>query len=101
MRLSLEFYRNFAAATIGISLACACILYIKGPGVLAALFWIKVFTNVTMAWIVKKFKANEFYYFHNLGIPKISLWLISLIVDTLIVVLLLMIVLIYGPEVRS
>jgi len=54
------------------------------PVILVVLFWFKAATYLLTFYHIKQAKRKEFYYYHALGVSKITLWIISLSVDFLI-----------------
>lgn len=94
IRISLLFYRGFCFATIAITVfCCASILFASinqlrdhQPfyGVLmfvTPFFWIKTFTSVIILLYVIKFKADEMYFYYNLGIGRVTLFLFTFALD--------------------
>jgi len=48
------------------------------------LFWIKTITNVLMLLYIIQFKAHEIYFYANLGIRKMELWIIAFLLDYIV-----------------
>lgn len=83
LRLILTFYRSFAFAGFLITLACVNIIYMNGIESFTPVFWFKIFTVVLIYYYINGYKKNELYYYKNLGISKLKLWLPTLIFDFL------------------
>jgi hypothetical protein len=47
----------------------------KGIYVIQPLFWFKIFTLAITVYTINIYKKNEFYYYKNLGISKLKLWI--------------------------
>ncbi|HCY76132.1 MAG TPA: hypothetical protein DHV28_09450 [Ignavibacteriales bacterium] len=48
-----------------------------------ALFWFKIFTLAIIVYSTNVYKKNEIYYYKNLGITRLTLWIPILIFDFL------------------
>lgn len=86
IRLILTFYKSFAFTSFLITFICLALLYgfgAKGIYIIQALFWFKIFTLAITVYFVNIYKKNEFYYYKNLGISKLILWIPILIFDFL------------------
>ncbi len=84
LRLLLTFYRYLAGFSITISIMCLAILIgfgSNGVYIVAPLFWYKVFTLVAGVYIINNYKKREFYYYKNLGLSKLKLWIPILLFD--------------------
>jgi len=84
----LTFYSFFSVSSISITLCSLFILYQWGEETLTPVIWFKVVTLLFTIYIITDYKSDEFLYFKNIGISKITLWLSSLIIDTVIFLLL-------------
>lgn len=87
IRLLLTFYRSFAFLSFLITLICLFLLYgagAKGIHMIQVLFWFKIFTLAITVYSINVYKKNEFYYYRNLGLSKLTLWISVLTVDFLI-----------------
>jgi hypothetical protein len=59
--------------------------------IFAILFWLKAAT-LGITFIYKNgYKANEYYYYQNLGVSKTLLWSVSIIFDFSLFILLIFI----------
>lgn len=86
IRLIITFYKSFAFLSFLITFACFYIMDQSGKNgiyVLQALFWFKIFTLGIIVLFTNSYKKNEFYYYKNLGVTKLTLWLPILIFDFL------------------
>lgn len=88
-RLILTFYKNFIATSLILSCCCAYALHINGMHAFALLFWFKVLTLGLTFYFIGQYKKKEFYYYQNLGISKLVLWVSSLSIDMLIFIALM------------
>lgn len=78
LRLIGTFYKSFAFISFFITFTCLGILYgfgAKGIYVIQPLFWFKMGTLAIVVYSVNVYKKNEFYYYKNLGISKLKLWI--------------------------
>ena len=46
-------------------------------------FWIKTATNFLILLYLIKYKANELYFYYNLGIGKAAIWITTFLIDYL------------------
>ena len=88
LRLILTFYKSFAFLSFLITFICLGLLYAgykatKGIYFIQEYFWFKVFTLAIIVYFMNIYKKNEFYYYKNLGISKLQLWIPILIFDFL------------------
>ena len=81
IKLYLTFYNTFGIASAGLSMVCAYFFFLYGIDAFFPLFWFKIATSALIFFYIKEFKANEFYFYKNLGISKKSLWIFSLCLD--------------------
>jgi hypothetical protein len=87
IRLILTFYKSFAFTSLLITFICLGLLYgfgAKGIHMIQVLIWFKIFTLVATVYSVNVYKKNEFYYYKNLGLSKLTLWISVLTTDFLI-----------------
>jgi hypothetical protein len=87
--LIINFYKSFAFASWMITLSCVIIVYTHGIRTFTALFWFKIITLGIMIYFINGYKRNEFYYYKNLGISKLVLWISTLLFDFAMFILLL------------
>jgi len=96
----LIFYRSFLVPSILVTVFCCVFAVIasveqqKNHEVFYGIFiffpqgfWIKTFSNIFIVFYLLNFKANELYFYYNLGIRKIHLWLFTFAIDYIILVL--------------
>ena len=86
IRLILTFYKSFAVASFSITFTCLVLLVGFGPKglyVIQPLFLFKIFTLAITVYLINVYKKNEFYYYKNLGLSKLTLWIPILIFDFL------------------
>jgi hypothetical protein len=84
IRLILTFYKSFAFASNLITLVCGVLIHgfgAKGIYIIQPIFWFKIFTLAIIVFFIQSYKKNEFYYYKNLGISKLNLWIPTLIFD--------------------
>jgi hypothetical protein len=87
IRLLLTFYKSFAFASFLVTFSCLVLLYgfgAKGIHMIQVLFWFKIFTLAVTVYAINVYKKSEFYYYKNLGLSKLTLWISVLTVDFLI-----------------
>jgi hypothetical protein len=85
----MTFYRSFAFYSWIITLSCIIIMYTNGIKTLTALFWFKIITLASIVYFINSFKNDEFYYYKNLGLSKLFLWISSLLFDFILFISLL------------
>lgn len=88
VRLVFTFYKSFIMASGIITLACISTVYMNGLKMLSALLLFKLFTCGLIILYISLYKKNEFYYYHNLGLSKLRLWLYTIGVDLILFILL-------------
>lgn len=81
IRLLFSFYRYFIWVSVFIDVACAYVLWTNGIGVYKALFWMKLFSMAASVYLVNEFRKQEYFYFHNFGFTKKTLWITTLAFD--------------------
>jgi len=92
-QLFLSFYKSIAFANIVITLATLSIIFIHGINPFLYIFWFKIFTLFIVLYANDTYKKNEYFYYLNFGVSKKSLWISSVIIDTFIFIILLIITL--------
>jgi len=82
IRLILTFYKSFAFISFLITFICLGLIsgFIlvgdpKGISFIQILFWFKIFTLAITVYTINFYKKNEFYYYKNLGLSKLKLWI--------------------------
>jgi type III secretory pathway component EscU len=61
----------------------------SGMAIFIALFWLKVFSLAIIFYFMKVYKSKEFYYYQNLGISRVTLWVSAFVIDFSLFVFLL------------
>lgn len=92
LRLMFTFYKSFIIASGIITIACLNNLYLYGLRTLTAILIFKLMTLVLIILFINLYKKNEFYYYHNLGLSKLKLWLSTLGIDMALFVVLIVII---------
>ena len=93
LRLLLTFYKSFAFASVIITLSCMSIIFTEGIKTITALIWFKIVTLFLIFFFINNYKRNEFYYYQNLGISKLFLWISTMAMDIIMFLLLITITL--------
>lgn len=70
----MNFYKLTFLPSCIISLGCAYLFYVHGLSAFFLLFWFKIATSTILNLYIKKAKEKEFYYYHNLGLSKGTLF---------------------------
>ncbi|MCR9252971.1 MAG: hypothetical protein NXI20_21330 [bacterium] len=82
-------YREITVYNLIFTALSINILIYYGPGSLAYIFWMKVigyaFTTIAYYWSRKR----HLYFFHNLQLNRVNLFIISTAIDLVITILLL------------
>lgn len=84
LRSILTFYKSFAFVSILITLASVAIVYLsgsKGVFMIQGFFWFKIFSLAAIFYINNTYKKDEYYYYKNLGVSKLMLWIPTLAFD--------------------
>ena len=84
IKLYLTFYNTFNFASIVLSIICAYFFFLHGISAFSILFWFKIITLALTFFYIREYKANEFYFYKNLGISKKALWIFSICLDFII-----------------
>ena len=84
LRLLFTFYRYFIWVSVFIDAACMYFLWKNGIEAYKMLFWLKIFSMGASFYLVNEYRKQEYYYFHNFGFSKKSLWIITLAFDLLL-----------------
>lgn len=70
------------------------IIFAVGIKTITALIWFKIITLALIFFFINNYKQNEFYYYQNLGISKLFLWVSAMAIDIIFFLLLITITLI-------
>ncbi len=92
IRLIYTFYKSFFFFSFTLTLCCLRVFWQFGFQSFMTIFWFKILTLTLTYYFVSTYKNKEFYYFQNLGVSKLVLWITTLIFDfTLFIFLLIQI----------
>jgi hypothetical protein len=83
VRLIATFYKNYFLLSMVINFFCLRIAWINGLVSFFGIFWGKIATLIFTYFLVNSQKQNEYYYYQNLGISKLLLWVVTLSFDFL------------------
>jgi len=75
------FYRNFFFVSFLITVVCLFILLRSEFSLMPALFWFKMATMAVVYYVTHINKQREFFYYQNIGISGIFLWVSTLATD--------------------
>lgn len=84
VRLFWTFYRNFFLAAWLMTGCCLYIFWTHGFSVFSGIVWLKTATFVLTFLFINSYKQKEYYYYHNLGLSKTLLWVVTLTFDFLL-----------------
>ncbi|MCI1779685.1 MAG: hypothetical protein LKI53_06995 [Bacteroidales bacterium] len=98
LRLYFTFYKSFGFVSLSISIVCAYFLFSYGIYALASLFWFKIITLMLIFFYIRNYKADESYFYKNLGVGERKLWIFSIIFDLTVFFLLAIIALSFYGE---
>lgn len=85
-RIVFTFYKSFIVASSIITITCLSTLFINGLKTLSTILCFKLFTLGIIILYINLYKKKEFYYYQNLGLPKIHLWIYALGLDLILFV---------------
>jgi hypothetical protein len=91
-RLIFSFYRNFAIASLAVTIIAGGLFDAYGCTIAVALFWLKAITNALFLYLIDHLRRKEYHYYYNLGLSKKALWSSTLIIDFALFFLTLIIV---------
>lgn len=92
IRLLLTFYRNFLLLSVIITAFCLRAFWIYGFASFSGIFWCKVVSLGLTYYFININKKNEYYYYQNLGIGKVLLWVATISLDFILFLLLIMLI---------
>lgn len=81
IRLIFLFYKYIANVSFLINITSLSIIYSNGFSIISFIFFFKFFLSILVVFFINSSKANEFYYFYNLGLSKTVLWSSALFID--------------------
>jgi len=93
IRSILSFYLSFAFPCIILTAVCMRFLYMYGITSFAFLFWFKIATLGVMYYLTNMYKHAEFYYYKNLGITRLTLWISAFGLDMVLFMLAVILIL--------
>lgn len=96
IRLIFTFYAAFFAASFVLTAVCCYFMVVFGIESFAMSFLLKVVVMAVIFFIVRSYKAKEFYYYRNLGLSPQVLWITVYAVDFLLFLLLMTLSYKYG-----
>lgn len=86
IRLILTFYKSFAFLSFTITFVSLGLIYGFGKNgiyMIQIFFWFKIFTLAVIVYSTNVYKKNEIYYYKNLGLSRLKLWIPTLTFDFL------------------
>lgn len=89
LRLVATFYKSYAYASLLVTSFCVLQFYLIGIKPFALLFWFKIATLGIFVYFVNVYKKDEFYYYKNLGLSKLFLWISTLLFDLILFIVLI------------
>lgn len=89
VRLVWTFYKSYIFSSVIITLCCLFLFREYGLDSFKAVFWFKIATLGVTYYFINSYKKNEFYYYQNLGVSKLMLWVTSLSFDFIFFVFLI------------
>ena len=90
MRLVCTFYRSFFFLSLIINASCIIIFWKYGYSVFVGVFWLKIATLGLTYYFIDSYKNKEYYYYQNLGISKVLLWVVTFSFDFTLFIFLIM-----------
>ena len=93
LRLIGTFYKSYFIASSIITISCISSIILNGINVITALIWFKFITLGIIIYYINSYKKNEFYYYQNLGLSRLFLWISTLLIDISIFIISLIITL--------
>jgi hypothetical protein len=80
-RMLLHFYSGYLPASLLITICCDMLYARWSTGITGVLIIFKLATDLLVLWLVNEYQSRRYYYYHNLGLSKRSLWSITLTAD--------------------
>jgi len=93
LRLIGTFYKSYFIASSVITISCISSIILNGINIITALIWFKFITLGIIIYYINSYKKNEFYYYQNLGLSRLFLWISTLLIDISIFIISLIITL--------
>jgi hypothetical protein len=89
IRICFTFYKSFLPASAVITICCLSLFWKYGISILTSVLWLKLLTQALVYQYINRVKWAEYHYYHNLGLSKRRLWIVTLVADFVILVILL------------
>lgn len=89
IRIIFSFYRSFLSLSLFITIWCGYLFHKYGFSILNSLFWFKICTLGLTFYFINEYKSREYFYYQNLGISKLTLWIVTLTFDIVLMILLI------------
>lgn len=73
-----RFYKGIFLANFLVTLSCLYLVWkfrANAPEIIGVLFWYKVITINVVLYATIQYRKNELYYYQNLGVSKLLLWI--------------------------
>ena len=87
LRLISTFYKSYFIASSTTTIICIALLYKNDISIITFLIWFKFITFGLIAYYINSYKKKEFYYYQNLGLSKLFLWISTIIIDVLLFII--------------
>ena len=88
IRLLWTFYKSFVLVSMVITICCVKAIWETGVSFFGLIFWGKLATLGLIFYFINSYKNKEYYYYQNLGVSKILLWVTTLSFDFFLFLLL-------------
>jgi len=82
------FYKSFIIPSMAITICCIDLIWEANFRIIGILFWFKIATLGLIFCFVNSYKSKQYYYYQNLGISKVMLWVTTLVFDVFVFILL-------------
>ncbi len=79
--LFIAFYRTYFIAATIISICGISVLVKYGLSAFGVIFWFKILSYIPIYMLVNELQSRKYYYYLNLGVSKLLLWIITLLMD--------------------
>lgn len=75
LKLLLTYHLSIFVTTVTLYIAGAIALNYMDTGFQPFIIWFKILTLGIGGYFISSYKRKEFYYYQNLGMPKMFLWI--------------------------
>ena|ERR1700744_315089 len=89
IRQILTFYRSFFLLSLIVTGLCMYSIHLNGIRAFFVVFICKTLTLAAFFYFITIYKKKEFYYYRNLGVSKLTLWVATLTIDYVLFIVLL------------